>query len=217
MDDSGGAVTPAQQVLVPSLFDGSLHPGPAGGKGEPANMALHWPPARCSGNDGLLWGDLKRASQVPQGEAHWSPVAACDTQGPSWPHPRDALRHPAPRAQAGKQHGPPPVGRHLATSGKLSLRLKRIVPKLRLPLSQLPAVWSGSLAPGTHLLPQHRECRSPLASGWFCSPATPAVPRCPRLSSSPCARGLPGRLLLPSTRKGLVHPSALFRTCWRLP
>lgn len=107
-----GAVTPAQQVLVPSLFDGSLHPGPDGGKGEPANMAprgeRHRPPARGSGNDWLLWGDLEWASQGPRGEAHWSPVAACDAQGPSWPHPRDALRRPGPelRQGSGTAHRP---------------------------------------------------------------------------------------------------------------
>lgn len=145
-----GAVTPAQQVLVPSLFDGSLHPGPEGGKGEPANMAprgeRHRPPARGSGNGWPLWGDLEWASQGPRGEAHWSPVAACDAQGPSWPHPRDALRRPGP--SSGREAAQP-IARG-QTSGNLREALSASKENCsRTATSSLPATCSGVRVTGS--------------------------------------------------------------------
>lgn len=114
-----------------------------------------------------------RGPQQPRDSLRYC-LRAAAFPGPSRPHPKDAQRRPGPRAQAGKQHGPPPTGRQLAASGRRFLCLRRIVSKFRFPLSAGAPVWSGSRALGDPPPTPAPGTPEPL-SFWFC----PNFP-CPR-------------------------------------
>lgn len=163
--ERGGAVTPGRQELIASLLDGCCHPAPLEGRESPQtsprveSSIWKWPAAGRQANH-----------RRRQGEAQSSPVAACETQAPPPPPPGvlRGTRTLCSGREAARPIGPTPAGRHLATSGRgSSLRLKRIISKLRLPLTDGIEVWSGSEPWGTHVPRQHLELKSHSASGWF--------------------------------------------------